>query len=99
MGAAVAEVDEDDDRGDRQPIAHDREGPRVARVALVDQTTHRATFEVMRPAREERTLAAVRTALAQPAAEGGADHCTPVSVMSKSSVAFAGMAGDGLRLP
>ena len=37
MRAPEAEVDQDDDRGDRQAVADDRERPRVAGVALVDE--------------------------------------------------------------
>src|SRR5206468_3951119 len=83
----VAEVDEHDDRGDRQAVADDRERPRVAGIALVDEAADRAPLEVMCPAGEEQSYAAVRTAPADAAAQGRADHCTPVSVMSNSSVA------------
>src|SRR5262249_445427 len=99
LTASLAEVDEDDNRRDRQAIADDRERPRVAGIALVDEAADRAPVEVVRPAGKQRPFAAVRTALADAAAQGREDHCTTVSVTSKISVAFGGMLADGLWLP
>jgi hypothetical protein len=75
MRSAKAEVEQRDDRGDRQPIADDRERPGVARIAFVDQTTNLATVEVM-PAGEKRTLTAVGTPLQQSTSESGRDQST-----------------------
>src|SRR5262245_36983611 len=99
MRASVAEVDQDDDCGDRQTVADDRDRPRVAGVAFVHEAADRAALDVMHPAREERPFSAVWTAFRDTATQRGEDHDTPVSVMSKTSVAFGGIAGDGLRLP
>ncbi len=91
MGAAVSEVDHHDDRRDRQPVADDRERPRVAGVALVDEPADGASIQVMRPPRKQRAFPAVRAPLADAAPKRGQDHCTFSSEMSKSSVAFDGI--------
>src|SRR5258708_2918748 len=91
MCASVPEVDQHHDRGDRKPIADDGERPRVSRIALVDEAARPTGIEVMRPSREELASAAMRAAFGKAAAQRGPDHCTAVSVMSKSSVAFGGM--------
>ena len=44
-----AEVDEDDDRRDRKPIADDRERPRVAGIALVDEAARRTRERCVQP--------------------------------------------------
>src|SRR5207245_7147130 len=89
-----------DDDGDRQPIADDCEGPCVACVALVDEPADRAVIEVMSPSGKDRPLSAVRTSSADAAAQRGEDHCTRFSVISKTSVAFAGiLVGSGVVLP
>ena len=67
MGAAVAEVDHRDDRRNRQPIADDRERPGVTWVALVNETADGTPVEVVRPALEQWSLPAVRTALGEAA--------------------------------
>jgi hypothetical protein len=46
MSAAVPEVNERDDRGDRQAVADDRECPGVAWIALVDEPADGTPFEV-----------------------------------------------------
>ena len=47
MRSDDAEVNERDDRRDRQPIADDRERPRVAWIAFVDQAADRTALEMM----------------------------------------------------
>ena len=53
MRAHQAEVDRDDDGGDRKAIADDRKCPGVAGVALEDEAARRARREV-RPAGKQR---------------------------------------------
>src|SRR6185436_9337404 len=97
---AVAEINQHDDRGDWQPVADDRECPRIAGVSFIDQAAYRAAFEVMRPTGEQRPFAAVRTASPDAAAQRGQNHCTFNSVTSNSSVAFGGIVdGSGVEDP
>jgi hypothetical protein len=81
--AAVPEIDQDDDRGDRQAIADDRERPGVAGIPFEYETAGRAAFEMVRPAGEERARAAVGAALREAAAQRGEDQ--PSSIYSASS--------------
>ena len=104
--AAEADIDQDDDRANRNPIADDRECPRVAGIALVDQTADGAPFEVVCPSLKQRALSAVRTTFGEAAAKRRHDQMTAhtvyetdVSVISKTSVALAGMAALGLVAP
>ena len=100
MCAKEAKVDDDDQRGHGKSIADDRERPRIARIPFVHQTADRAAIQMARPAGEERAFAAVRAPLADAAPERGQDHCTAISVMSNSSVAFEGIfVGSGDVVP
>jgi len=72
--SSEAKIDQDDDRGDRQAIADDRERPRVTGIPLVYESTDGTALDVMRPAGEERSLAAVRAAFADAPAKRGEDH-------------------------
>src|SRR5688572_11657408 len=69
MRSADAEVNQGDDRRDRQPIADDRERPRVSWIPFVDEAADLAALEVMGPPREQAALAAVRAALSQSASQ------------------------------
>jgi hypothetical protein len=75
MRSDDAEVDEDDDRGNREPIADDGERPCVSGIPLEDQPAPRTALEVA-PAVEQLSLAAMRTALPQPTAKRGSGHST-----------------------
>src|SRR5436309_1620346 len=62
MRSRESEIDENDGDGDQEPVAGDGEQPRVARVAFVDETARRTSLDVARPAGEQRSDSAVRTA-------------------------------------
>ena len=86
--ADEAEVDDGDDRGDRQAVADHREGPRVAGIALEDQAAVRAALEVTPSSREQRADAAVRTPL-PPAALSRQEQCrSSFAAFSSSSLAL-----------
>ena len=72
MRADHSEIDQDDNHGNRQPIADDGEGPRIAGITCEDQTADRTAFK-MRPPGKQWPFAAVRTAFAQPAPKHRAD--------------------------
>ena len=57
-----SEIDENDGDGDREPVADDGEQPRVAGVAFVDEAARRTSLDVVRPAGEQRSDSAMRTA-------------------------------------
>jgi len=61
-----AEIDQDDDRGNGEPIADDDEGPRIPWITCEDQTADRTAFKLGPPGKQW-PFAAVRAALAQPA--------------------------------
>lgn len=46
MRSHDAEIDQGDDRGNRQPIADDGESPRITGIAFEHETADRAAFEV-----------------------------------------------------
>src|SRR4051812_667763 len=68
-----SEIDQEDDAANRQPVADDGEGPRVAGVAYEDQAADRTAVQ-LRPAGKEPPVAAVRTAVAQSAPERRLDQ-------------------------
>src|SRR5450631_3017775 len=74
-----AEIDEDDDGRDRNPIADDREEPGVARVALEHQPAMGTSLEVLRPPGKKRTPAAMRAAPAPPPAESCPNHASALA--------------------
>lgn len=73
-----AEVDDDDHGGHRQPIAEDREGPGIARIALEDEVAMRTLTHMVCPSLEERALPTMRTSLA-PAPSEGRENPGPAS--------------------
>jgi len=114
MRPPESEIDQRDDDGDRDAVADDRERPGVAGVTLEHESAGTASLEMMRPAGEQRALAAVRTPAARAAANrgddlGGARHVsatrrrsaypTLINVMSKTIVAFGGIALPAPLLP
>jgi len=68
-----SEVDEHDRRGDRQPIADDRERPGVARIPFEHQTADRTPVAMCAPPIEQPSGAAVRTPLPQAARKRSSD--------------------------
>src|SRR5262249_41123497 len=64
------EIDDDDDRGDRETIADGGEGPGVAGIAFVDEAADAAAFQVRRETGKEGALTAVRAPLVPAAADG-----------------------------
>ena len=75
MRSRDAEVDKDDDGGNRKTIADDREEPGIAGIALEDKPAVGAALSVLRPAMKERPSTAVGTSFAPPAAESRPNHC------------------------
>src|SRR5471032_2719243 len=82
MRRADSEINQQDDRGNRDAVADDRERPGVAGVALEHQTATRAALGVLPSVREEGTDAAMRTPPRDAASKGGQnrrDLCSPSS--------------------
>jgi hypothetical protein len=69
-----AEINQDDQHGNRQPIAEDGESPRITGITCEDQTADRTPFFKMEPPGKQSPFAAVRAALAQPAPERRSDQ-------------------------
>ena len=103
MRRADSEINQQDDRVNRDAVADDRERPGVAGIPLVHQTAHRTLVEVMRPAGKDRTLTAMRAALRSAAADCRQDaihtYNELVSEISKTSVALTGTLLLGGLLP
>src|SRR5581483_9084612 len=74
VGPRQTEIDEDDDGGDRKPIADDREEPGIALVSLEHQPAVRATVDMLPPAGKKRSLTAVGATLSPPTGERFTDH-------------------------
>src|SRR4029077_893617 len=69
MPRAGAEIDDRDDRRDRQPISDHGEGPRVARIPFVNEPAIRTALHVRPEPGEERASPAMWAALPQPASD------------------------------
>ena len=61
VAADDAEVEQHDQRAEGEPVADNRERPRIAAVALEDETARRAALEMVRVSRKQRANAAMRT--------------------------------------
>jgi len=68
-----SEIEQDDNRANRQPIADDGEGPRITGITCENQAADRTALQ-LRPPGKQWPFAAVRTALAQPAPKRRADQ-------------------------
>src|SRR5262249_22825156 len=71
MRSEDAEVAQRNQQAKRYSVEDNREGPCVARVPFVNETTGRTPLEMVRPPAEECALAAVRASLAGATSEGG----------------------------
>jgi hypothetical protein len=85
MRSGDAEINQDDDRGNRNAIADDCECPRVAGIALVDQAAHVTGFKVTRPTRVQRSEAAMRTALVKSTSQRPQDEIPPAHDQGRAS--------------